>query len=420
MARKRSDFEHKLNARGSQPSDYARYAEYEMNLESLRRKRIRRLGVKASSHTGQRRIFFVLDRGTRKFHGDIALWMQYIDYARKERAHRKLSQIFTAVLRLHPIKPELWICAATYAIDIHADMTEARSYMQRGLRFCNSSKLLWLEYARLEMLYLAKITARRQMLGLDEDRSKIEKLVGDDNNGEDVIALPDITQEGINPGSEEDDDAADQVALRQISTTPALSGAIPLAIFDAAMKQFPGDNTLGETFFDLFVDFANVPYVSSMLQHVVQSMLAATPAEPSPLGCFIRQPLVGVEPTSGDFPAALGVAVGRVKSSLEKTSLKATLAERIVNWLLSIAQIDGLDPGIQKVVLVVLAQTIRAFEDAAAYDSSIGEDDFLKLMSKLSKAGRSNDARLLLSRGLKLWPSSDGLRSFDRHETPGR
>src|SRR3954454_5830774 len=116
IARKRSDFEHKLNARGSSPSDYIRYAEFETNVDALRRKRVRRLSLKAPAHNGQRRIFFILDRGTRKFPGDIGLWMQSIEYARKQKAHKKLSQIFTNVLRLHPTKPDLWIYAAQFAM----------------------------------------------------------------------------------------------------------------------------------------------------------------------------------------------------------------------------------------------------------------------------------------------------------------
>ncbi|KAK5707131.1 U3 snoRNP protein, partial [Elasticomyces elasticus] len=39
IVKKRSDFEHKLNARGGQPIDFVRYAQYEMNLDLLRRKR---------------------------------------------------------------------------------------------------------------------------------------------------------------------------------------------------------------------------------------------------------------------------------------------------------------------------------------------------------------------------------------------
>ena len=50
IARKRSDFEHTLNARGSHPSDYARYVDYEMNLDLLRRKRVKRLGIKTTAH----------------------------------------------------------------------------------------------------------------------------------------------------------------------------------------------------------------------------------------------------------------------------------------------------------------------------------------------------------------------------------
>jgi len=39
IAKKRSDFEHKINARGSSTTDFARYAEFEINVDALRRKR---------------------------------------------------------------------------------------------------------------------------------------------------------------------------------------------------------------------------------------------------------------------------------------------------------------------------------------------------------------------------------------------
>lgn len=109
IARKRSDFEHILSARGSKSQDYVRYAEYEMNLESLRRKRVKRLGVRTSDHTGQRRIYFILDRAIKKFPGDVGLWMQYITFAQKQKSDKKVLQLVTSLLRLHPTKPELWI-----------------------------------------------------------------------------------------------------------------------------------------------------------------------------------------------------------------------------------------------------------------------------------------------------------------------
>ncbi|KAI9822116.1 MAG: U3 snoRNP protein [Thelocarpon impressellum] len=318
IAKKRSDFEHKLNARGSQPADYARYAEYEMNLEALRRKRVRRLGVKASNHAGQRRIFFVLERATRKFHGDVGLWMQYIEYARKEKAHRKLSQIFTSVVRLHPTKAELWIYAATYAMEVQADMTEARSYMQRGLRFCRASKPLWLEYAKLEMIYLAKIVARRRILGLDQDRLIKTERITETGSNEDVLALPEITAEDVDPAVQ-GDDTVDRTALENLSNAPALSGAIPLAVFDTATKQFPADTALFENFFDLFASFPDLPFLPEILDHVVTAMLDIAPTAPSSLSCHIRQPVVGIEVTSVSFPRALRVSMERLRLALDVT-----------------------------------------------------------------------------------------------------
>src|SRR5690349_9122700 len=54
LVKKRSDFEHKVLARGSQPVDFARYAAWEISLEHLRQKRYKRLRIKGSSvHSGQ-------------------------------------------------------------------------------------------------------------------------------------------------------------------------------------------------------------------------------------------------------------------------------------------------------------------------------------------------------------------------------
>ena len=129
IAKKRSEFEHIVNGRGTaSPSDFARYAEYEMNLESLRKKRAKRMGVKAGGHSGQRRIMFILDRATRKFHGDIALWFQYLSYLRSQKSTgKKMKEVLTSVLRMHPTKPDLWVWGARTALDADADMTSARA-----------------------------------------------------------------------------------------------------------------------------------------------------------------------------------------------------------------------------------------------------------------------------------------------------
>ncbi|KAI9787758.1 MAG: U3 snoRNP protein [Geoglossum umbratile] len=407
ITKKRSNFEHKLNARGSQPSDYARYAEFEMNLESLRRKRVKRLGIKSSYHSGQRRIFFVLDRATRKFHGDLGLWMQYIEYARKEKANKKLLQIFTNVLRLHPTKPGLWMYAAQYAAD-EADMTSARSYMQRGLRFCRESKSLWIEYAKLEMNYVAKIAARSRILGLDGSRLENKKSPQNEEPNADVIALPELTAEDIDPSLQKGD-GLDQIALQNLNSTPALTGAIPLAIFDSAMKQFANDDSLAEKFFSLFAGFGNMPCLPKILQHVINYMLQIWPTMPSCLSCYSQQPMIGVDPYSAEFPGALGMSLERIRSSTKKTQRMSELYERIIGWLQPLSKITDLDANVQKVISAIVRRTVRDYEDAAEQEGVLTEDKTIQMVRALRDAGCQKEAEKLLVRNCQRWGTHEQL-----------
>ncbi|KAK8156509.1 U3 snoRNP protein [Phyllosticta citrichinensis] len=397
IAKKRSEFEHIINARGPKPSDFARYVEYEMNLEALRKKRAKRLGVKAG-HQGQRRIFFIFDRAVRKHHGDLGLWMEYLNFARKEKANKKLKEILTSVLRMHPAKAELWVWAARWAMDFQADMTGARAYMQRGLRFCKNSRFLWLEYTKLEMIYVAKIAARRQILGLGQERKAAEPTA--DDPGADMIALPDITAEDIDPSLKKDD-GVDQVALENLANSPVLSGAIPRAIFDAAMKHFDMDPVLGEQFFDLFSEFDRAPGTKDILQHVVNSLSQSKPSAVSTQACSFRLSLFSVEPSSPQFPPALGETLQRIKALLQSSQkTKPQLAEKALRFLLPLLRQEDLDQSLRKVLSASVRQFIRELED---------DDHVANIAVSLQQSKRAEDASTLVVYGAKHWPSSDRL-----------
>ncbi|KAJ5692984.1 RRNA processing protein Utp6 [Penicillium macrosclerotiorum] len=361
IIKKRSDFEHKLNSRGAAPIDFVRYVEYEMNLESLRKKRVKRLGIRSAGHGGQRRIFFILDRATRKFHGDLNIWIQYIEYARKQKAHKKLSNIFTDALRFHPTSAELWIYAAKSVLDDHADMSQARSYMQRGLRFCKSVRSLWIQYAKLELIYIAKLVARQRILGLDEaSRSQFaqETATEDADADADMIALPKITAEDINPTR--GDEEVDQEALQTLNATPALTGAIPQAIFDAAMKNFQQDDRFGAEFYAMVLEFPDVPCLRKILGHVVETMRTHKPASPRTQICYIKFPTAGVMVTSPEFPRALGSSLARLK----ECSMTSDLASEVVSWLQPIANTEDLDPALKKVVVATMRNAERVSSKA--------------------------------------------------------
>ncbi|KIW69732.1 hypothetical protein PV04_05591, partial [Phialophora macrospora] len=342
IARKRSNFEHKINARGSTPADYARYAEFEINVDALRRKRVKRLGIKATAHNGKRRVFFVFDRGTRRHPGDISLWMEAIDYAQKQKAYKKLQEMFTQVLRLHPTKADLWIQAAQYSFEENGDMMEARSYMQRGLRFCNGSQTMWLEYARLEMLYIAKIHTRREVLGITTD--KREQPQHDEEN-EDLLPLPRLTSMDINPEGEGHE--VDTSTLETLESTPALSGAIPIAIFDAAMAQFE-DPRFGLDFFNMLLDFEDTPACRRVASHVEAALLKDYPQNWSAQACHVQIPVVSISPSSPDFPPAFRQVLTRLKQARQKAN-SPELLTWVRLWLEKLMQTQDLDPALKLV-----------------------------------------------------------------------
>lgn len=349
VAKKRSDFEHKINARGSSSTDYAQYAEFEINVDMLRRKRVKRLGIKNPTHNGQRRIFFVFDRGTRKFPGDVQLWMQSIEYARKQKALKKVTQMLTNVLRLHPAKAELWIYAAQFALEENGDMTEARGYMQRGLRFCKNNKELWLQNFRLELNWIAKVHARRRILGIEKDARKQEeiKIAGDTD---DVMVLPRLTAEDISPDDEETDDI-DVEALANLDSTPIMTGAIPIAIVDAAAQQFPRDSKIMLKFFEETVpfEFDGFSALDSIRAHIDGVLQEKHPESWHAYACHISMPLCGLETSALTFPSGIRETLSRIDQSVTECGQHDSLLEWCRGYLVGLLLRD-LDPALRRVL----------------------------------------------------------------------
>ena len=415
IIKKRSDFEHILNARGSQPSDYARYAEYEMNLESLRRKRVKRLGVKSTNHTGQRRIFFVLERATNKFPGDVGLWMQYLAFARKQGASKKVSQILTSVLRLHPTKGELWIYAANYAVE-ERDVMEAREYMQRGLRFCKGYERIWIEYARLEMIWVAKILGRRKVLGLDQTKEGTE-VAGEDGNG-DEITLPVITEEDIAPPRPLGD-GLDQDALKRLQDSPALSGAIPVAIFDAAMKQFGNNDEFALHFFDTVAEFSGLSCTHKILEHILDSLRTLAPRSLELMIRWIQEPVIGVDAMSSKFPSKLGLCIERIDACIGKldpradSGLRAMLGQRVIRWVLPFLGIDDLDPDIRKVIRMTIRKAWNQLKADIEHTPPARAVDVAEIIREFEAQGLHKISEPARAWAMHQWPSEAQLFSRD-------
>jgi U3 small nucleolar RNA-associated protein 6 len=353
ITKKRSDFEHVLSGRESKPDHYVRYLEFEINLDSLKRKRRKRLAVKHVSYNGQRRIFFIFERATRKFPGDLDLWTRYLDYARDQKAHKRVGKIFTTVLRLHPTNAELWIQAARHASE--DDIPAVRSYLQRGIRFCPKERRLWLELMRLEMLFIAKTTENIRMLGA---KGRADSTEGDSATN----------------------------ALSAMASTPALTGGIPIAVFDAAMKEFHNEVILAEDMFDLVAEFSSLDACSRILEHILKFLDEHAPSN----GCSFRSALLGVDPLSVEYPMALRTSIHSYRSFLASSSdpeHQSRLAQRVLWTFLPLSLVEETLPDLLDVVNAIIKECVAL----------LGSDDKVQsVVSSLEERNRSEEAGHLI------------------------
>lgn len=370
--RRRTDFEHRIGSRGVKPKDFLRYAEYEMNVDRLRLKRVARLGADdsddeetvagpgskkghgVSAYAGQRRILFIFDRGTRKFTGDMSLWANYIQYAKQQKTLNVLTKIYTRMLQLHPTKPAVWIMAAKYEVEHNAAMRAARSIMQRGLRFNSTSDVMWTEYAKLELIYVCKILARRKLLGLvteaqqkasEEDemrelqrkKEELEKTVNEADVQADTIALPSV-DEDIEAEAKAELKAlpdADMSMLGNPDTNPALRGDIALAIYDSAVPsvtEYISRDTekqakilsISQQFLDLFDTFTDGVDAHYLCNHVVSSLLRTFPSPLTPAVAVldITLPIRNLSYKEPSFPDSLKLAINKYNSYIKEAYSK--------------------------------------------------------------------------------------------------
>lgn len=418
IAKKRNEFEHIINM-PCKASDYARYAQYEMNLDSLRKKRCRKSGVKATAFTGQKKIFFILDRAVKRFQGDMALWMQFLEYCKKEGARKKLADAFTRCLRLHPLKYDVWIWVAKMYYEEQSDMANARNYMQRGLRFCKREKNMWLEYAKLELIYLAKLHARNEILGLNVERAPKEESKAGLDTDADMLALPDVTAEDLQ-GEKDDDAEKREKELAKVAQSPALGGAIPQVIFDSAMREYSSSPALADAFFDVFALFPKLPCTPRLLQHVVDHLATNPDRSGASLVsltiCQAKLEMLGmtveaaINDEEGQFPVKLAKFLAVVKKGMGSSPIaNAGLAGKAVAFLLPYpARMgdDEIDEDVDQVLKSSIKRYLRIIADApVTVGSGTGSDTIRRMSEKLVKDDLLRESNTLLELAAQAIPS---------------
>eukprot|EP00232_Nephroselmis_pyriformis_P022377 CAMPEP_0182871328 /NCGR_PEP_ID=MMETSP0034_2-20130328/11054_1 /TAXON_ID=156128 /ORGANISM="Nephroselmis pyriformis, Strain CCMP717" /LENGTH=338 /DNA_ID=CAMNT_0025003873 /DNA_START=81 /DNA_END=1094 /DNA_ORIENTATION=- len=303
VVKKRTNFEYLLKRRATLKADYLRYVEFESKFEVLRRHRKRSLNLtdekaSISDHSVSRRIHFIYERATRKFKGDLRLWLRYFEFCRASGSTKSLSKIISRALQMHPTAAGLWSYAAAYEFESLHNPDAARALMQRGLRMCKGSERLWLEYFRMELLYAHKLETRRKIL--------------------------DLTMDTIGAGGAGTDDTPASTASAAVR-----SGAVACVVVSKAAEGIQGKPAFLARFLDILEMFEGAfPAVKA---RVVQEIMSRFPRDPASRA--------RVAAAAGDESLALAIeafeaAVGDVPSA-EMFELYARYLRERVDSILS-------------------------------------------------------------------------------------
>lgn len=255
---------------------------------------------------------------------------------------------------MHCTKTALWLYAAKYAIEEESDFGAARSYMQRGQRFCTNPDL-WIEYAKLEMMVLPTVTQwREKILGLEVDQQLL--LDEDADEGDDVFGAngDTITLSTTKAHKLRDNFMEDEKRLQE-SLSPALNkalnGAIPLLIFADAQTQPFYNAAVAETFFNMFACFRHVHCQANILFTALEHMKTRFPNEAATGNCVVRFPIIGLDPKSIEFSEVFtGDVLERLKETTTTTKDRELLGKKIAAWMMPILQLEGLDDGLRTVM----------------------------------------------------------------------
>ena len=297
----------------SKKSDYLRYIEYEMNLEALRLKRRERLNIKGkrslSDFAGQRHIQHIFERACKKFHGDVSLWLEYADYARRVGSHKVAGRAFARAIQFHPRNPVVWLAAAKWEWEDNANVTAARALLQRALRMNSDAKDLWIEYFKLECFFLIKIAERNRVLGIEES-SKEET----DEPKQDGVDMSEIPEARENNGVREID--------HMPNTLGFMEGAIPIAVFKNAI-QLNGADLKFRIEFIALIDSLHLKYPSiekaclSMLNVIYESIERDFPEDPLASETACERMVRGVKIASAEYPLQLKECLKSFNSMFE-------------------------------------------------------------------------------------------------------
>ena len=316
IVQKRQDFEYNLRRRAALKADFLRYIEYENKLEKLRKYRRKQRGIEGPStladHCIVRRTHFIYERALRKFRGDLTLWSRWLKFCQESKSTRQISRVLTRALQLHPNCASLWTYAAAWEFEHNANAVAARALMQRGIRMCKDAPSLWHEYFRMELLYAARLVARRQVLGITVENSTDAAAAG----------------AGGSTGAGSDQDAA---------TALVLKGAVAKVVYNSAIDTIKDSLDFRAGFLNV-LQSVELPAKEELESYILNGIAAVFGNSPAAVAMQARRAMTAAA-LQEEHEEDSGVSLHAIQAGLEvfssflRESPSVELYDQVVEYL---------------------------------------------------------------------------------------
>ncbi|KAK9064170.1 hypothetical protein SSX86_015550 [Deinandra increscens subsp. villosa] len=294
IVKQRRKFEYRLKRPSPLKEDFLAYIDYEKSVDALRllrKKAVTRELQKSSEEgavnrskktkqsysdfAGISRILDIYRLATNRFKGDRDLWFQYLDFC-KQRRNGRIRKVLVDVVRFHSKEPEVWMYTASFLFDHDSNVAAARAFMLSGLRVCPTYENLWVEYLRMELTYLNKLTARKAALGEDVGALVLDSLNPEDKEWRDENK--DLFMSIIE--SEDFKDVQNEELKQKIDIFQKQGLNIFQAIYKSAVEKLPSSFSLRTQFLEI-LETTNLSDSENMQKEILADMRNEFSKEPA-------------------------------------------------------------------------------------------------------------------------------------------
>lgn len=386
-----------------------------MNLESLRVKRKKRIYGSDNNNNNSnhgsgnkrealksnmldfaiiRRIHGIYQRCLRKFAGDVALWCQYIEWAKSVGSSKALGKTFARAIQLFPTQPTFWILASAWEFEENQNVESARVLLQRALRIIPECQLLFLEYFKLELSFVKRMKERRRILlgGLgDSDNSGSKEVEEKEESDHEGIDLPKLNIEKSVP----------EISNSTTTTTndnTFFAAAIPRTIYRQAIRAHQNDLAFRLEFLKAYKVFGNEEF-SQGIQEIYESLKSDFQSNPKAIAVLAERYLDDVTPVDPEFPQLLKMTVEEFEDAILNSKESTEISNMILEYVTFLSNLlkTVQEANLKKFLTIKLVQTAtKADADSTAtpmlyiiWSRAIGGKKVNVLDKALAKFGNS-------------------------------